>query len=235
LSATTRVSWGVGLAPMAVFFACSLSNSVAEAGYIASAGSFTPPSIIDARARNGLTGFEGALFTPAAPATGLSMNPVGTPAWSYGQYSDFAFNYDSTSGSATWSIDFNLDGDFLDAEESVTSVSPTLANQGFNAVNLFVQGSDAPSAGASVLDFTLNGTNFGAFSSMNGTATNQLFTYSSGTADITVTGRLSFTASGGSQERPRMWIQLGSSFVVPTPGALALLGVAGLVNARRRR
>jgi hypothetical protein len=209
--------------------------STAEAGYVASTGSFTPPAIVTARARNGLSGFEGALVTPAAATPGLTMDPAGAPAWSYGQYANFAFSYDATSGSTTWSIDFNRDGDFLDSAESVTSVSPTLANQGFNTVNLFLQGSDAPVAGASVLDFTLNGTNFGAFSSMNGTATEQLFIYDSGTADITITGSMTFTASGGSQERPRMWIQLGSSFVVPTPGALALLGVAGLVNARRRR
>lgn len=214
--------------------ALTLLPTTAHGSYVAVAGSASTPVDISARARNGETGFEGVLFTPANPAPGLSMNPVGTPAWSYGEYAAFAFAYDSMTGTASWSIDFNRDGDFLDSEESVTSLSPTLANRGFNQVSLFLQGNDSPLAGVSVLDFTLNGTNFGAFSSMNGTATTQLFSYTGGSSDILATGSLTFTASGGSQERPRFWIQAGSSFVVPAPGAIALLGLAGLARSRRR-
>ena len=214
----------------------SLAPMAAHGSYVAAAGSASTPSDISARARNGQTGFEGVLFTPGNPApTGLQMNPTGTPAWSYGEYAAFAFAYDSTTGTASWSLDFNRDGDFLDSQESVTSLSPTLANRGFNQVSIFLQGNAAPLAGVSVLDFTLNGTNFGAFSSANGTATTQLFTYTGGSADILATGTLMFTASGGSDERPRFWINMASSFVVPTPGAVALLGLAGLARSRRRR
>ena len=218
----------------------SLAPMAAHGSYVAAAGSASTPSDISARARNGESGFEGVLFTPGNPQpTGLQLNPVGTPAWSYGEYAGFAFAYDSTIGSTTWSIDFNRDGDFLDLEESVTSFSPILAYRGFNQVSIFLQGSDSPLAGVSVLDFTLNGTNFGAFSSTNATATTQLFTYMGGGTDILATGSLMFTASGGSQERPRFWIQAGSSFAVPAPGAVAILGVTGLgvtglVRPRRR-
>lgn len=218
-----------------VLGALAAVSSVSEAGYVASTGAYSGPSIVEARARNGLTGFEGVLFTPSTPSSGAQLNPVGTPAWAYGQYAGFAFTFDSMTGTSTWSIDFNRDGDFLDSEESVTSVASTLANTGFDVVNLFLQGSDAPLAGAMVMDFTLNGTNFGNFSSANGTATQQLFAFAGGSADVTATGSVMFTASGGSQERPRLWIQMGSSFVVPAPASLALLGLAGLAGARRRR
>lgn len=226
----------INCAIASVATAFALLSSSAHGAYVAVAGSASTPVDISARARNGESGFEGVLFTPGNPApTGLQMNPVGNPAWSYGEYAGFSFAYNSTTGSATWSIDFNRDGDFLDSEESVTSLSPSLAYRGFNQVSLFLQGNDSPLAGASIVDFTLNGTNFGAFTSSNGTATTQLFTYAGGGTDILATGSLMFTASGGSQERPRFWIQAGSSFAVPTPGAMALLGLAGLAKSRRRR
>ena len=224
-----------GRALVSLLATLSIAPAVAHGSYVAVAGSATTPTDISARARNGQTGFEGVLFTPGNPApTGLQLNPVGTPAWSYGEYAGFAFAYDAATGTASWSIDFNRDGDFLDSQESVTSLSPTLANRGFNEVSLFLQGNDSPLAGVSVIDFTLNGTNFGTFSSANGTATTQLFAYTGGSSDILATGSLTFTAGGGNDERPRFWIQAGSSFVVPTPGALALLGLAGLARSRRR-
>jgi hypothetical protein len=113
----------------------------------------------------------------------------------------------------------------------VTSVSSSLEWVGFNQVNIRLEGNGTH--GVQVLDFTPNGTNFGDYQALG--VENQLFTHTGGSSDILATGRLMFTGSGGSQEIPRFWIQTGSSFVVPAPGAFALLGLAGLARARRRR
>lgn len=228
--------------PVVVAAAASLSGpQPAHAGYLVSSDAFPTPTTIQARARNGATGFEAVLFTPANPSpTGVPLNPGGTPAWSYGDFHGFEFNYTAATGTAIWRIDFNRDGDFLDSQESATSVSPTLAGKGFTYVNLFLQGNDQPVVGVNVRDFTLNGTNFGSYSALTGTATNNLFKYDSGSFDIIATGQLSFSGGSG-DESPRLWLQMSSpvSVDVSAPGTLALvlsaLGVAAFGARRTRR
>lgn len=219
----------------------------AHAGYIVSSDPAPSSFSIEARARNGNTGFEAVLFTPGNPSPGTAatqLNPVGAPIWNnsgnvYGTtYFNFAFSYAASTGTATWGIDFNKDGDFLDPEELASSVSPSLVGKGFTYVNLFYQGNGT--VGVNINNFTLNAFNFGTFSTTSGTAQNQLFEHNGGSYDIAATGSFTFTGSGG-QERPRLWIQLGSpvdaTAQVPEPGSLALatLGLFGLVTARRRK
>jgi hypothetical protein len=177
-----------------------------------------PTFLVEARARNGASGYEGVIFTPGDPSPGTGatqLNPVGAPAWTYGQNHPFEFRYIAATGTCIWNIDFNRDGDFLDAEESATSVSPTLVDRGFEYVNIWMQGSTVPSLSVSVNNFTLNGVNFGNFSSTSSTPTTQLFEETSGKfTNILATGTVNFSGGNG-QERPRFWIRLGALVVLP--------------------
>jgi hypothetical protein len=174
---------------------------------------------IEARVRNGNTGFEGVLFTPAVPSPGdasTQLNPTGAPVWLYGEDYNFQLVYDVETGSTTWSIDFNRNNSYGDNEESVTTVSPSLAGLAFNYVNLWAQGGENGNA-AQISSFEINGVEFGSFASNNSTAVSQSFDNSGVPfGDITVNGIFTFTG-GSSQERPRIWVRLAEP-TSPQPG-----------------
>jgi hypothetical protein len=178
-----------------------------------------PVYLVEARARNGASGYEGVLFTPGNPSPGnaaTQLNPVGAPAWAYGQFHNFEFRYAHATGTATWNIDFNRDGDFLDPEESTSSVSPGLVNYGFQYVNIWMQGNNVPALTATVNDLTVNGVNFGSYTTSGATPTAILFEETSGNfINITVTGSLSFSGGSG-QERPRFYLRLGALVLLPS-------------------
>ncbi|WP_430423747.1 FxDxF family PEP-CTERM protein [Phenylobacterium sp.] len=187
-------------------------------------------------ARNGRTGFEGILRTQT---TSPNMNPGGAPVWSYGSDYNFALTYDSTTGTTTWGIDFNRDNDFADSQELVSVVDAALVGFGFNYVNLFIQGNALSSVNVS--NFTLNGTSFGPFSVGNA-ALNTLFEDTGGTfANINATGTFSFSANGNTDERPRLWVQVGGKSevgAVPEPATWAMMimgfGLTGSLIRRRQ-
>jgi hypothetical protein len=175
-----------------------------------------PTGLYDAtgRARWGASGFEAVLFTPGNPSpTGVQLNPFGAPAWSVGNYHRFEFTYVMATGVTTWKIDFNLDGDFLDANESASSTSPTLAGKGHKYLNLWMTGST--NAPVDVQNFTVNGTNLGGFTSNAGTTPIEwTWTDSSGfLGDVTVTGEYRMSANGSASESNRMWVRLGAALV----------------------
>ncbi len=188
----------------------------------------TPPSCyeIDAHVRNGISDYEGALYTPSTPYIGQpggtkwKMNPAGKPVWNsngnrYGDIHSFLFTYNAGTGTTGWNIDFNRDGDYADYKESVTNVAPTLVGKGFQYINLLAQG-NVYGMTVNVTDFTINGLDFGSYASSSNTPVSVLFEDTSGIFnDIVVTGHFSFSGSG-STERPRIWIQLGESNIAPT-------------------
>lgn len=184
-----------------------------------------PCYAIEARVRNGNAGFEAALFSPSTPPPGQpggeqwQLNPSGAPIWNtngnqYGDLHTFQFIYTKATGTSVWNIDFNRDGDFSDPSESVTNVAPTLAGKGFKYVNLWGQGHSSGLT-AHVTDFTVNGINFGTFSSSSETPFSTLFEETYGLFnDVTITANFSFSGNGN-QERPRIWVRLGTENEAP--------------------
>jgi hypothetical protein len=59
--------------------------------------------------------------------------------------------------------------------------------------------------------------------------------YANAIGDVSGAGEGPFTKVGDLQNRVTSMVQASVTFLVPTPGALALLGLGGLVTARRRR
>jgi hypothetical protein len=181
---------------------------------------------IEARIRNGNSGFESLLATPSTPPPGQSgagaiyLNPTGAPVWNsngnvYGNIHTFLMNYNYLTGTTTWNIDFNRDGDYLDNQESVSKTDPTLISKGFKYINLFVQGHSSGLI-AQVSNLSINGVNMGGFSSNSETAVTPLFTDLTGLfTNIEITGQFSIGGNGG-QERPRIWVRLGTPNAPPT-------------------
>jgi hypothetical protein len=197
---------------------------------------FPGPYDVVARARNGRTGWEAALFTPDNPPA--YMNPSGAPVWVYGAPYPFRFEYYYSTGTTIWSIDFNRDGDFLDSQESASRVSPSLIGFGFRYFNIFAQGNNVSSA--TVRNLTINGVGFGSYSSGSGVL-EQSFTDTNGLfGDLVVLGELIFSADGNSDERPRVWLRLGDPepyreyAPVPEPGSLALTAIGAAVFTMRK-
>jgi hypothetical protein len=225
-------------------FLAILGASAMSAGAVTITSLDPAPSYdITGRVRNGNTGFEAVLFTPANPSpTGVPLNPVGVPIWNTGgntygvTYFDFQFTYTASTGTATWGIDFTKDGDFLDAQELATSTTASLAGKSFEYVDLWMTGNGT--IGPILNNFTINGVNFGTYSTLG--TLDQLFEDSTGLfGDITATGSFTFTGNGGS-EQPRIWVRTGSPKdlpAVPDGGTtLLLLGGAltGLGALRRK-
>ncbi len=183
----------------------------------------TPPSCyeIEGRVRNGVNAYEGALFTPSTPGpldpggAKWKMDPTGKPVWNtngnhYGDIHTFKFTYTPATATSVWSIDFNRDGDFDDARETITNVAPTHIGRGFQYINVFGQGYEGTTA-VSLYHFTINGVDFGTFSSSTNTPFSVLFEDTSGLfRDIVITGQFSFSGHN-LPERPRIWVQLGDS------------------------
>ena len=191
---------------------------------------------IKAEARNGRSGYEGRL---SAPGSSPSMNPSGSPVWSYGNPYSFLFTYTAATGRSTWSIDFNRDNDFADAAESVSTTTAALAGKSFARASLWIQGSSK--ASVSVQSFTLNGFSFGPFSTGNNVK-ETFFQSSSGRfGDIVASGNFTFSATGGNDEKPRMWLRFGDPVnLVPLPPAAwaglgTLAALCGGATLRRRR
>jgi hypothetical protein len=213
-----------------------------QAATVVSGDTFTGPYEIEARARRGGSGFEAVLFTPGDPfPTGVPMNPKGAPVWVFGEPYDFKFLYSYLTGTTTYSIDFNKDGDFLDPQETATSLSPSLAGDSFVYTSIFLQGS--ANNQMTVNSLNINGSPFGPYGPVGNTPLEVLYEDTSGLfADIMASGSFTFTGSNsGAMERPRFWFRAGEQGTVPdpsdpeaVPGPLPVLGAAAAFSFSRR-
>ena len=174
--------------------------------YEETTGTIPSTAVIDARARYGYSAYEGILFTPGSPS-GLQLNPSGNPSWVAWTFYDVKFTYTASTGQSKWEIDYNGDSDFNDSQERVTSNSPTLARKDFNAIWLNIQGASSNGAMMYVKNFTINGTNFGIYSSNSNTVVEPLFEYQAGNHNITITAQIKFTA-GFSNDQPHFYLRL---------------------------
>jgi hypothetical protein len=194
---------------------------------------------IIARARNGRNGFELAFQDPAV----ANRNAPGAPAWSYGDPHHFELSYSGATGALSFSVDFTRNGTFEPAE-ILTHTFGSFAGYGFTTVGLFIQGN--ATGNTQVNNLTINGTDFGSFGFTANSVIEQAFTETSGGfRDVLISGDLILSGSGGSDERPRMWLRLGGEVSlialpdntegVPEPVSLGMfgLGFAGLFLARR--
>lgn len=231
-------TWAAGLAGVMMIAA----TSAVQAAPVMTADT-TSGYVVEARLRNGNTGWEAGLFTPGDPFPGKQLNPGGTPAWSYGNFHDFFVDYSPITGVSNLKVDFNRDTDFVDSQESTTSTSPTLIGKGFKY--MVIVGDGTSNQFVSIKNFTINGTNFGNFNT-TASSTNFIQTFKETTGlfkNLAISGQISFSGAAG-QERPRLRIAFTESkdipAAVPLPASawmgLALLsGLAGMSLVKRRQ
>ncbi|MDZ4747376.1 MAG: Ig-like domain-containing protein [Saprospiraceae bacterium] len=189
---------------------------------------------IAGRIRNGDWAFESSLniAVPTGQQGGgqWQMNPDGSPVWDsegnhYGDIHTFIMTYTEATGTITWQIDFNRDGDYEGMQETKSMPVNWFADKGFTYINVYGQGNEAGLT-ASLTNLTVNNVYFGDFTSSSETPFSILLKDVSGVFhDIVVTGSFSLSGNGGF-EQPRIWVRLGKPnkspvcyLTYPLPGA----------------
>lgn len=197
---------------------------------------------LEARARNGRTGFELSLHSPTGQSPpSANLNATGTPAWTFGTWTDFAITYSAATGQLSLGADFSQSGG-VQAGETTSFTFAGSAGSSYQFLNFNLAGNAI--SDMQVRNLSINGTPFaGPYSSSGTTATNLYFDLgipSPGT--ITITGQLNLTANGNTDERPRLQVLFGgandpNAAPVPEPATVGVFGLmaGGAAAAYRRR
>lgn len=197
---------------------------------------------IGARIRWGGTGFEASIFDNNPFGQTPTLNPTGTPVWQLNQAYKFEVTYDGSTGTLGLKVDFDRNDSFGTGESISRSLfSGTTSYAGLGFEYLSISGNEGGStARSTVSDLVINGSSQTSISP-NGGFSEIFYKNSSGGAldPITITGKLTYTATGTSQERPSWNFNFKGPAAASVPDGgttLAMMGLAfsGLALARRR-
>jgi hypothetical protein len=188
---------------------------------------------------------EGQLAT-AVGVTDMSI----TKSRTWQSDSDYAFQlaFSVASGTVSWGLDFNRDGDFLDPSELATSSVQGLMGRQFTHLRLGMEGNNKADMRVSQLEINGSAIDSGRAFQTSGNAASRLFSDQSGKfGDVRVTGMLQFKGFPWSNDPnvPNLSFELGGGsavrapLIVPLPPAVyagfTLLMLAGGVTVRRCR
>jgi hypothetical protein len=201
-------------------------------------------SEIGARIRWGASGFEGSLYDSSPFGQTPTLNPSGSPVWQLNVPYAFQVTFDSSTGELGLSVDFNRNNSF-GAGESIFRTSFSTPGQtsysGFGFDYIEIRGNEGGSTARSeISNLTING-DAQANLAPNGAFINRFYADSNGLlANVTITGNLTFTTSGTSQERPAYDFVFGNaSQVIPEASTVivwsVLSAIAGVGYLRRRQ
>lgn len=180
--------------------------------------------------------------TNAPIATGGNFTPA-TPVWTSGTAYDFTITYNSVSGAASIIVGANQ-------AQNVNAVIPLNAGKFLAGFSFFLNSADGAGEGtrtsSEVFDLQVS-TNGGPNQGIAGLTSNltpdnfvQGPTYyvDSPTTSISLSGKVRFAweaSANLNNERVKFTLKFLEGDVVPTPGSMGLVALAGLVIARRRR
>lgn len=191
---------------------------------------------LNARLRWGRNGFEAAVYEGATEKGNL--NPAGTPVWGVGNDYKFNVNWNGATGDFSLSVDFNRD-DFFGSGEVVSFNSPGKIGTGYQY--LTISGNETGSgAGRSNVSGLVINNNTPSTLTPNGTLLDTHYKDDTEITQISISGALTFTTAGTSDERPswnfRFVVPPPAAAPVPEPITLAAFGLGGLsLLAVRRR
>lgn len=195
---------------------------------------------IGARIRWGNTGFEASIWDNSPFVQNPTLNPSGSPVWALGNAYKFKVDYTSTTGTLTLAVDFNRDDSFAAGEtisRSVFSAPGQTSYTGYGFNYLSISGNESGSTARSqVSNLVINGASMSSLAP-NGAFLEQFYGSGNLLTSITITGDLTFSTAGTSQERPSWNFNLkNSAQPVPAPGAalLALIGMPIVGWVKRR-
>lgn len=224
-----------------------LGSTMASATVVISTGPSDPwVSDLTARARWGGNNFESVMLNEGVALPATQRNPAGNPVWRLGVAYAFRLAWDWSTGTITWQIDFDRNGNFV-ASESSTFVKSLRAGQSYNYINMTLtsasQGNGNHSNAIDITGLSINGVSFADTTAANGASVTRWFEPVGNTfGNIEMLGAITFRNTNGNgafaQERPNLNISFVGAEPVPEPAAWAMLlagfGMVGAISRRRR-
>ena len=233
------------------FFSCFAGLNMTAQAVIVAVPNPGVTTEISVKAQNGLTSAEIMMFDnrPNA-ATVATLDPTGTPVWTYGYNYPFKATWNAATGTLTYSVDFGKSGIAGDVtsgglSETVTYVYPEFIGSGFTDLSLMVQGRTTPAVTMSLSNLVFNGAPVADLTSSGNAPVSAYYASSvpgEAFAAVTLTGEMTLSGDGARANSPQMEFRLGGpvavSGAIPEPSVFVLGGIgamAGLVLTRRRR